>query len=81
MVWAPPGASQHEEEPEDVHQRSHAHVHLAQVDEDHHQHEGVQRQMMKLKVVVLQQHPKEGGSQERELDQGIGGEENNFTAL
>jgi hypothetical protein len=37
--------------------------------------------MMKLETIVLQQHNKKGGCRESESGQGIGVEENNFTAL
>jgi hypothetical protein len=39
-----------------VHRRLHVHVHLAEVDEDHHQDDGMQRQMIKLETIGLQQH-------------------------
>jgi hypothetical protein len=81
VVWAPPGGLQREEEPKQMHRWSHNHIHLIEVDEDRHQHERVRRQVMKLKVVVLQQHEEEGGRREREPGQDVGGEEHDFVAL
>jgi hypothetical protein len=46
---------------EQAHQRPHIDEHLTEVDEDCHQCEGVQRQVLKLEIVVLQQREEEGG--------------------
>jgi hypothetical protein len=62
-----------------THRWSHAHVHLTKVDEDRHQHEGVQHQMVKLEIIVLQQREKEGGRWECEPGQGVGGKLDDFT--
>jgi hypothetical protein len=69
------------EAPEQAHRRSHAHVHLAEVHEDHHQHDGVRRQVLELKVVVLQKREKEGGERKHEPGQGIRCEVDKFVGL
>jgi hypothetical protein len=59
--WLPVLWVQHVEPLEQAHRRSHPHEHLTEVGEDHHQRDGVWRQVLKLKPVVLQQHEKKGG--------------------
>jgi hypothetical protein len=54
--WLPVHWAQHVEPPEQAHQRPHPHKHLTEVGEDCHQRDGVRRQVLKLKTVVLQQH-------------------------
>jgi hypothetical protein len=78
VVCTPPGGSQCEEGLDQTHRWPHAHVHLTKVDEDRHQHEGVQHQMVKLEIIVLQQREKEGGRWECEPGQGVGGKLDDF---
>jgi hypothetical protein len=63
--------AQHVKPPEQAHQWLHPHKHLAEVGEDHHQRDGVWRQVLKLKTIVLQQHNEEGGERRHEPDQGV----------
>jgi hypothetical protein len=51
---------------EQVHQRPHKHIHITKVDEDCHQRDGVRRQVMELKDIVLQKHEEERGKQGHE---------------
>jgi hypothetical protein len=67
--------------PEQAHQWSCTHEHFTEVGENHHQHDDVRRQVVKLEIIVLQQREEEGGHQESEPGQRVGGEEGNLTAL
>jgi hypothetical protein len=60
---------QHMEELKRMHRRPHTHVHLIEVDEDRHKHDGLRRQVMELKTVILQK--REGGEQKYEPRQGL----------
>jgi hypothetical protein len=66
---------------EQAHRWPHADEHLIEVDEDSHQREGVQRQVLKLEAVVLQQREEEGGRWERVPSKGIRCKEDELIGL
>jgi hypothetical protein len=57
--WVLARSMQHVAAVEQAHRWSHSHKHLIEVDEDCHHCDGVRRQVLKLKPVMLQQHEEE----------------------
>jgi hypothetical protein len=58
VMWLLVHWAQHVEPLEQAHRWPHSHEHLTEVGDDRHQCDGVWRQVLKLKPVVLQQHEK-----------------------
>jgi hypothetical protein len=61
--WVLAHGMEHVEAVEQVHRWPHSHKHLTEVDKDCQQCDGVRRQVLKLKPVMLQQHEEKGEEQ------------------
>jgi hypothetical protein len=75
VVPSLPGLDQHEEVAEEGTTGGHTYEHLAEVDEDCGLEDGVGREVLKLKLELLQQQQEEGQNRQRQPARTVGGEQ------